>query len=294
MNSRIPIAALIAAAALAPAAAGTAGQDLSEEVFYDRDFDVRAGGLLRVEVGDMDIRVESGPAGEARVRVIAAARDLGWARERFEAMRFSAGAGAGGLEVRTRPIDQDWETWRDRGPLRLRAEITVPARSDLEVTTGDGDVEVGSFEGAHRIRTGDGDIAIAELSGPRIEIHTGDGDVRARRLDAGTVRVQTGDGDLALQEVAGTCSVQTGDGDVSLGVARFEGLSIRTGDGDVVVALDPGVGADLDLAGEDLEIDRPFRVAGTLREHRVEGTLNGGGPALLVRTGDGSIRIRAR
>jgi hypothetical protein len=40
-------------------------------------------------------------------------------------------------------------------------------------------------------------------------------------------------------------------------------------------------------------VDLPLTVNGTQNEHEVRGKLNGGGPSLTVRTGDGSIHVSA-
>ena len=99
-----------------------------------------------------------------------------------------------------------------------------------------------------------------------------------------------------IDEISGALEASTGDGDVSIGIGRYEGLSIRTGDGDVTVTAHPSIRATLDIQGEDLELGRSFTltVAGRVSERSLRGTLNGGGPELHVRTGDGSITLRSR
>jgi hypothetical protein len=49
-------------------------------------------------------------------------------------------------------------------------------------------------------------------------------------------------------------------------------LELRTGDGHI-------------------RLDLPLTVRGTENEHEVRGKLNGGGPLLTVRTGDGSTTV---
>lgn len=273
---------------------GLAGQDRSEQMLLEQRFEVRAGGELSVDLGDMDIEVRSGGSGSAIVRVFAMARDMDWAREVLERAHFEAVASGADLRLVTREERLDWREHRRRGWVSLRAEVTVPGRYDLDLRTGDGDIAIGSFEGALIAHTGDGDIAIERIAGPRIELRTGDGDVTAQSLEAGEIRVHTRDGDLVLGRVAGTVVAETGDGDVTIDIERFEGLFVRTGDGDVSLAVNRSIAADVEIEGEGVDLERSLAVAGRIREGRVSGSLNGGGPRLSVRTGDGSIRIRTR
>lgn len=310
-SSRLVAAAGLAAFIALPA---SAQERRAQETLFDQSYPASPGQRLVVEVGDMDLDIRTGGGSEARVAVTAYARDLAFARDVFERMDFDAGADGGELRVVTRAEDPgyDWREWRDRGGADFVATITIPRSFDLEVRTGDGDITIGAIEGTASIQTGDGDVALEAISGPRISLRTGDGDVTARALEApeielrtgdgdlrldrlvGSVRASTGDGDLALRGVEGALRATTGDGDVEIDVARFDGLSVRTGDGDVVILADPSIRAQVEIEGSDLELAEPFTLMGQLRDHRLTGTLNGGGPLLSVRTGDGSVTIRAR
>jgi hypothetical protein len=51
--------------------------------------------------------------------------------------------------------------------------------------------------------------------------------------------------------------------------------------------------ADLDVHTGDghIQSDLPVTVSGSRNEHELRGKLNAGGPPLIVRTNDGSIRL---
>ncbi len=291
IKTTVTLAAL-AATIVSPATA----QQRREEVMFERDFQVGAGGRLRVEVGDMDLDVRPGDVSSVHVRVIARARDMSYARERFEDQRFEAEAAGREVHLRTRErsYDGDWREWRRRGGVSFRAEVTVPREFDVELHTGDGDIRLGDLTGDASLDTGDGDVWIEGITGSRVSLQTGDGDVTVRRLAADEIELRTGDGDLTLERVSGAITASTGDGDVELDIERFAGASIHTGDGDVRIYADASIRADVDIEGEDLEVSRPFTVSGRLDRHHLSGSLNGGGPRLSVRTGDGSVSLRTR
>ena len=284
--------AAVAVALARPAAA----QDRLEEVMFDREFPVDAGADLVALVSDMDLDIRTADVSSARVRVIARARDLSFVDEEFERQRFRAEGRDGGLRVESREEDRDWSArqWRERGGVSFVAEITIPRRFDLDVETGDGDIRIGEVEGDVQLDTGDGDVWIEGVTGARMAFHTGDGDMTVRRLEADEIELRTGDGDLLLERISGALSATTGDGDVELDIERFAGATIRTGDGDVLLTADPSIRAEVDIEGEDLEVSRPFQISGRLSRRHLSGTLNGGGPRLSVRTGDGSVSLRAR
>jgi DUF4097 and DUF4098 domain-containing protein YvlB len=71
-------------------------------------------------------------------------------------------------------------------------------------------------------------------------------------------------------------------------------VSVQTGSGDVMLRL-PGDAAytlDASTGSGSINTSQPITVQGRLRRNRVEGTVRGGGNAVRVRTGSGSIEIR--
>ncbi len=264
----------------------------AQEVVYDQTFDVSSGGRLVVELGDFDVSIGTASGSEAHVRVLMNA-DASSAQEVLEQLGFAVDATGGELRITTAPR-RHRDGWKHPHNLGLGVEVTVPSRFDVTVQTGDGDVAVESIEGTVELQTGDGDIALERVTGPHVRIQTGDGDVYADGLETESLRVQTGDGDILIEELAGALSASTGDGDVQVAIARFEGLQIQTGDGDVSLHLNPGIRADIDIIGESFHIADAFALPVRLQNRRIEGSLNGGGPRLSVRVGDGTISLIER
>jgi DUF4097 and DUF4098 domain-containing protein YvlB len=111
---------------------------------------------------------------------------------------------------------------------------------DADVTTGSGDVELGSVSGRTRVRTGSGQVSVAATGGP--------------------AEIRASSGTVAVGEVAGDLGVRTGSGDVVIADARSGNLDLTTGSGGLRIGVHPGVGAELDLtsgsgrATSDLEV----------------------------------------
>jgi len=145
------------------------------------------------------------------------------------------------------------------------------------------------------IRTGDGSIIVENLRG-ETRLSTGDGRIEATSLD-GALDAQTGDGRIVTRGRFDLLNLHTGDGsieaEVNNGSRMTSEWSIRTGDGHVTLRLPAALSADLDVHTGDghIQSDLPVTVSGSHNEHELRGKLNAGGPPLIVRTNDGSIRL---
>lgn len=162
------------------------------------------------------------------------------------------------------------------GSREIRLEVRVPRELTVDIHTSDGSIRLEGLHGALRADTGDGGIQGESLDGS-LDAHSGDGSLHiSGRFDG--VQLQTSDGSVELNADRGSrlqsdWRLQTGDGSVRLTVPRdlSANVDLHTGDGSIT------------LNGPSLA------VTGTQSEHEVQGKLNGGGPMLIVRTGDGSI-----
>jgi DUF4097 and DUF4098 domain-containing protein YvlB len=162
----------------------------------------------------------------------------------------------------------------------IHVDLEVPRQIQSDVRTGDGNIDIQGITGETRVRTGDGNIEAIQLDGS-LRAESGDGHVRVRaRLDLLTVH--TGDGSI--------------EADVLPGSKMSSSWHVETGDGSVTLRLPSSFGADLELHTGDggISMDLPS-LTGVNGRHDKDMTarLNGGGPSLSVRTGDGSIHIRS-
>jgi hypothetical protein len=68
---------------------------------------------------------------------------------------------------------------------------------------------------------------------------------------------------------------------------------IQTGDGSVRLRIPKNLAADVEAHTGDgsIHFPLPVMINSGKSEHNFQGKLNGGGPALVLRTGDGSITV---
>jgi DUF4097 and DUF4098 domain-containing protein YvlB len=166
----------------------------------------------------------------------------------------------------------------DLGQHRVDIEIHMPREGRVDLHTGDGKIEVGSFKGEMELRSGDGSQELDSVDG-KLHATTGDGHIRANgRFDE--LELKTGDGRVEARAGAGS-SLATG-------------WRLETGDGSVTLEIPENLAADIDLHTGDghIDLEMPVTTEGKVRENEVRGKLNGGGNLLVIHTGDGSIRLR--
>lgn len=264
----------------------------------ERQFDV-GGETAEVYVRNEDGRTELIAHDDARVVVrvtkeVRRARNDEQARELADQVDVRIEERNGRIEVETRYPERSFSFWRDTHVL-VHIEIRAPRRTNLDVETEDGPLNVSGFDGRARLKAEDGDVRIEGCSGV-VDIVAEDGDVDIRELD-GEVRAEIEDGELAIEGRIVALDAQSEDGTVDVrvrpGSAMSGDWSIRAADGRVRLALPEDFAAELDLRADDgsIRVDRPVTIEGKQSSHELTGRLNGGGHTLRIRTEDGSVRI---
>ncbi len=177
--------------------------------------------------------------------------------------------------------------------------VSVPSGSDLLVRTGDGSIRVEHVKGRVELRSADGSVTGRELAGD-VLAHTEDGSIKLEGID-GKCDVASNDGSIAVQGRFESLRVSTEDGSVVVradaGSKIDRDWNLSTGDGSLVLYVADGLGAVVDARTGDgsvrLDSDLAFVRDGEDRSRStLRGRLGAGGPRLVMRTGDGTIRLR--
>lgn len=185
-------------------------------------------------------------------------------------------------------------------------KVTMPRQGNVTARSGDGAITIEGIQGRFDLHTGDGSIRGRNVSG-QMTFVTGDGSVT---LDSssGAVDGETGDGSVSVSGAMTAVKLRTGDGSITFhaqpGTKMTDDWSLTTGDGSVSVYLPSDFAAELDAHTGDGSIRSELSVAGeagddTRRRDSDEDKrtlrtrLGAGGKTLKIRTGDGSIKLRA-
>ncbi len=291
----IACAALLAASAVAVRA---------EEVV--KPFTVSGRANVRVETNDGSVRVSTSDSKQVEFRVEYQGYELG------KNLRVDAHQDGDKVELTAR-VTGRWGFSFGHNSRRLHIEVRMPREADLQVETGDGSVQAESINGTVNVHTGDGSVKANSLNGT-IDLHTNDGSISVENLK-GDMRLRTGDGSIEARDLDGKVEADSGDGHIRI-AGRFDALNVKTGDGsvdtrvlqgskmasswtirtgdgsvDIVLPSDFQTNIDASTGDGHISLGIPVTVEGTFSNSQIHGKMNGGGPALSIHTGDGSIRL---
>jgi hypothetical protein len=126
------------------------------------------------------------------------------------------------------------------GPCHARIVIRVPQDTDVDVSSGSGDVTASGLAGPVKLETGSGDVNATGLTGDA-DLHTSSGDVNVRGL-RGDTSLRTGSGDINAEDLASDDAVaDTASGDVELEFSLApELVDASTASGDVSISVPEG------------------------------------------------------
>ena len=303
-----------------------------EKKMVDKEFSLTAGGVLRIDVDDMDIHVKNSDGKTSRVQVFVAGPDQERAVEFFEEhLNFELGENDNELTMTSEgPRYHSGSFWKKYRRVHIWAIVTVPSRFDADITTDDGDLRVDALEGRIKIRTEDGNIEARDLRGSSIDVKSSDGDVTTSSLEADEVivdtsdgdiigerfhakhiTVRTSDGDIMIERLeGGEISIRSQDGDIEVGVSGDEltascsdgdmevtlfdamAVDLRARDGDIRLSIPQSLHVDLELKGDDVSVRGGTLTKGDVSSRGVVGSLNKGGPLVRAKSNDGTIALR--
>ena len=176
--------------------------------------------------------------------------------------------------------------------------VTVPRKTNLVVRSGDGSILVERVSGRHELRTADGGIRTLETAGELLA-ESGDGTIQLDEVE-GRIEARTSDGSLRVTGTPVSLRARSGDGSVIVRIRRgavmAEDWLVTTEDGEVSVELPDGFNADIEAdPGSDGRASSELTLVnvsgGTRSERILRGRLGQGGHRLLLRTGDGRIKL---
>jgi hypothetical protein len=237
---------------------------------WKKDFSTSAQLILRVETNDADVQVSGWDGPNARARVVTEGYSIGPTGVRI--LDHQSGDQVE-LEVHVpEGLHIGWIHSRS-----VHVEISVPRQATLNLHTGDGNIRVEDVQGELHLNSGDGDIRVLKGAGP--------------------LKVETGDGNIRVQGQLKDLELRSGDGNIEAEASPGSKISslwrLQTGDGNLSLRLPPEFAADLEAHTGDgrIRTDFPVSSMGEVREDRVRGKLNGGGPPLELQSGDGNIDL---
>jgi hypothetical protein len=285
-------------------AEGNAGlsEIASAEEWLEEHIPVEPGGTLYVDLDRGSVEVGSHDAPEVHIQ--ASAR--GWSAGM---VLFSVEKVGGDVQ-----LDGSVDHWMPvlLGRPRIEVRCMVPRDFNVEVETGSGRVQVERVAGRVWVSSRGSRVTLREVGGPA-SLRTSGGSIRVDGLGndlraktsggsvklegiEGDVEARTSGGTIEVRDVLGQCDAYTSGGSIRARFVDEPWGHLETSGGSISVECDGGRGFDLDARTSGgsvksrLQLDDGARV----ERNEVRGSVNGGGPPLVLRTSGGSIKIGER
>ena len=212
------------------------------------------------------------------------------------------------------------------GPLTFETPmgsiVVGEVRGWAKVTTGAGEVDLGSVFGNLTVRSSGGPLNLGEVAGS-LNANTDAGDILVHAArEGGTIttgggtiqllytggptKLTSGGGDIVVRQAAAPVAAETKSGDITMTIdpnIRSQKMSAKTMKGNVILNINPRFGGEIDatLLTDDpdrhrfrsdfpgLKIERD-QVNGKTR-FRITGAVNGGGEKIDLFAEDGGIQL---
>jgi hypothetical protein len=179
------------------------------------------------------------------------------------------------------------ESHAGSGSLTLRGIGT-----GLRASTGSGSITVDGVRGAFHATSGSGSIRGTGIAGA-MTAKTSSGGIDLEQAGSGEVDVSSSSGTVRVRGVRGGLQASTSSGGLIVEGALASGWRLSASSGSIRIDLPRDQGFDLDATtgSGSIKVDFPVTVTGTAGRRSLQGSAQGGGPLLRVRTSSGGISI---
>lgn len=176
--------------------------------------------------------------------------------------------------------------------------VSAPRTANVIARSDDGSMLIDRMTGKGELKTADGSIRAIETEGDLL-LESGDGSIQLEDV-AGRIEARTDDGTMRVSGTPSALRLRTGDGSIVLRIRRGTVMSddwtITSNDGSIVAELPDDFSALIEAdPGSDsrarTDLTLIDQVGGTRDVRTLRGRLGEGGKRLVLRTGDGSIRL---
>lgn len=296
-----------------------------------KTFSVKPGGklLMDVEPGSIEVKTTSDSQIVADVFRKVERSGEGKADEILRKHEVSFEQQGNNLIIHAKFPHEYFQLWRHSN-LQVRYVVSIPHEFNIDLKTSGGEIRVDDLRGEVHVKTSGGDLKFGKIEGPvtgdtsgggirlagcngkvdiktyggEINIGSGSGDLRAETSGGGILIdnftgdafVSTSGGSITIKRIAGSIDASTSGGPISAAISGQpkKDCSLSTSGGGITVELDEALALNINAesSGGSVKTDLPLSVQGELKQGRLQGTLNGGGQALILRTSGGGIHLR--
>lgn len=150
------------------------------------------------------------------------------------------------------------------------------SKNDIDLRTSGGNMHAKNCEGTITMETSGGNMDLRNVKGT-IHATTSGGHIDGDGVD-GELRTSTSGGNIRLDNLTCSLNASTSGGSIDVTIKKTgKFVELENSGGNVHLTLPNGQGYNLAISADKIHTDKLNNFSGTMDNHNLEGTLNGGG-----------------
>ena len=164
------------------------------------------------------------------------------------------------------------------------------SKNDIDLRTSGGNMHASHCEGNITLTTSGGNMELSDVKGT-IHATTSGGHVDGDAIE-GELRTSTSGGNIHLDNMSCSLNASTSGGSIDVTMKKMgKYLELGNSGGNIHLTLPTGQGYNLAISGERIHTDKLNNFSGTMDNHSLDGTLNGGGVPVRVSNSSGHVTL---
>ena len=164
------------------------------------------------------------------------------------------------------------------------------SKDDIDITTSGGSIEASDCTGKIKLSTSGGSLKLSRMNGD-INASTSGGSAKADNIE-GALSIHTSGSSIRLDDLSCSLEASTSGSDIEVNMkSPGKYIKISNSGGDIDLKMPQGNGITLDLRARKIRTDSLNNFTGSQDDHRLSGTLNGGGIPVTLDAGNGAIYL---
>lgn len=265
------------------------------EELEQKEYQLDRGGTVRISIDDGYVHITTWDRDKALVKMTKHARgdSRGEARNRLAEIDVIVEQHGDRLTIREKHepsrdysffdlLDPDrWDEFGGRVSW-VDFDLTIPRKTDLDISTDKGDVAVSDLLGNVDIKTDEGDVELRQIRSDNLFVRTDEGDVileeigPGQKSDSSRLEIHTDEGEIELSGIEmGRLRIESDEGDAFIKKIRCNHLDYRSDEGNIELSFEIPPYGDYRCRTDEGEIllflpgDSSFRITASSQEGRI-------------------------
>lgn len=164
------------------------------------------------------------------------------------------------------------------------------SKNEIVLRTSGGNMHANHCEGNITMETSGGNMEMQDVKGT-VHATTSGGHIHGDGI-SGELRTSTSGGNIHLENMTCSLNASTSGGGIDVTMkAMGKFLELENSGGNIHLTVPSGQGMNLQISADRIHTDKLSNFSGTMDNHNMDGTLNGGGVPVKVRGSSGNVTL---